>query len=51
MKKLSRQKLQDLESKLKHLQRVHIDTSDDRVKQEMKEIRREIDEIRTQISQ
>ncbi len=37
-----------METKLKHLQRYHTDTLDMRVKQEIKEIRNEIDEIGTQ---
>lgn len=46
MKKLRIQKLRDLESKLKQLQRVHSSTLDDQVKQEIK-IRKEIQDEHT----
>ena len=48
LKKIRRQKLQDLETKLKHLQRVHSVTLDEKEKQEIKEIRNEIEEMSTQ---
>ncbi len=48
MKKLIRQKLEDLETKLKHLQRVHSVTLDERKKREIKEIRNEIEKMSTQ---
>ena len=38
----------DLEIRLKHLQIHHTDTLDTRIKQEMKEIRNEINDIGTQ---
>lgn len=48
MKKRRKQKLEDLETKLKHLQRAHSVTLDERDKQEIKEIRTEIEKMSIQ---
>ena len=48
IKKLKRQRLHDLEIRLKHLQRDHTVTLDTRMKQEMKEIIHQINDIGTQ---
>lgn len=48
LKKSRLQKRQELETKLKHLQRVHSTTSDEAEKQKIKEVKREIEEMSTQ---